>query len=164
MQHIIEKLNITPEELQRLEELQLVAHSIMLECPRCKESMNVDREQYGEQSVIVCPLPRCGHKWCKSCLKTVASSEENHRCKNGNIDRLMRRKGWKYCPGCRTPVQKESGCNHMTCGAPGCNVHFCYKCGVLMIDTTNGGDVGTAVTEHYLNCRLFEKKLRCSIQ
>ncbi|KAF8909307.1 hypothetical protein CPB84DRAFT_1765783 [Gymnopilus junonius] len=163
-QDIVEKLKLTAEELRRLEELQLRAHSVTLECPRCCQSMKIDREQYGQQSVIVCPLPQCGHMWCKSCIKTLASSQENHRCKNGNIDRLMKRKGWKYCPGCRTPVQKESGCNHMTCGAPGCNTHFCYRCGVLIIDTTYGGDVGTAVTEHYLNCRLFEKRLKCSIQ
>src|SRR6267378_1222011 len=66
---------------------------------RCTVTMNVDREQYGEENTLVCPLPRCGHKWCKSCNKTVASSEDNHRCKNGNIDRLVRRKGWRYCPG-----------------------------------------------------------------
>ena len=42
--------------------------------------------------------------------------------------------------------------------------HFCYKCGVLMIDTTNGGDVGTAVTDHYNECRLFDRKWKCSIQ
>ncbi|KAF8967707.1 hypothetical protein BDZ97DRAFT_1802901 [Flammula alnicola] len=161
---IIQQLDIPQEQLNRLAELQLLAHSITLQCPRCKETMNIDREQFGEEHVLVCPLPRCGHKWCKSCLKTLASSEEHHRCKNGNIERLMKRKGWKYCPGCRTPVQKEAGCNHMTCGTPGCNVHFCYKCGVLMIDTTNGGDVGTAVTEHYMNCRLFEKRWKCSIQ
>ena len=70
--------------------------------------MSVDREQYGEENTLVCPLPRCGHKWCKSCNKTVASSEDNHRCKHGNIDRLVRRKGWRYCPGkvdhCKPPA------------------------------------------------------------
>ncbi len=71
--------------------------------------------------------------WCKNCLKGLKSLDDRHHCKNENIDRLMRRRGWKYCPGnlidislrvtrstqhldlgCRTPVQKESGCNHMT--------------------------------------------------
>jgi len=163
-QEIIDQLDLRMQDLERLGELQLVAHSVTLQCPRCAVTMNVDREQYGEENTLVCPLPRCGHKWCKSCNKTVASSEDNHRCKHGNIDRLVRRKGWRYCPGCTTPVQKESGCNHMTCGSPACNAHFCYKCGVLIIDTTNGGDVGTAVTDHYVHCQLFEKRLRCSIQ
>ncbi|PPR00523.1 hypothetical protein CVT26_009909 [Gymnopilus dilepis] len=172
-QDIIQQLDLNADQQQKLEELQLLAHSVTLDCPRCRQTMRIDREQYGAERVIVCPLPLCGHKWCKTCLKTLASSQENHRCKNNNIDRLMKKKGWKYCPGCQTPVQKESGCNHITVSLrffdwPSLDAngayHFCYRCGVLMIDTTNGGDVGTAVTEHYLNCRLFEKRLKCSIQ
>ncbi|KAF8202186.1 hypothetical protein BJ912DRAFT_943999 [Pholiota molesta] len=115
------KTQLSEDVIQQLQ-LQLVLHCITLQCPRCKEVMNVDRGQFAQESVLVCPLPRCGHKWCKSCLKTLANSQQHHRCKNSNIDRLMKRKGWKYCPGCRTPVQKETGCNHMTCGTPGCNV------------------------------------------
>ncbi|KJA28169.1 hypothetical protein HYPSUDRAFT_129996 [Hypholoma sublateritium FD-334 SS-4] len=163
-EEIMQQLDLPEEQRSRLQELQLVTHCISVQCPSCKEIMNVDRAEFGEHNILVCPLPRCAHKWCKCCLKALASSQDRHRCKNGNIERLMKRKGWKYCPGCRTPVQKEMGCNHMTCGTPGCNVHFCYKCGALMIDTTNGGDVGTAVTDHYNECRLFDRKWKCSIQ
>jgi hypothetical protein len=45
------------------------------------------------------------------------------------LDHLMKEKGWKYCPGCKTPYQKAEGCNHMTCTSPGCNTQFCYACG-----------------------------------
>jgi len=31
------------------------------------------------------------------------------------------------CPGCKIPVEKTMGCNHMTC--PKCSEHFCYRCG-----------------------------------
>lgn len=182
--------------------------------------MHVDRVEYAQQNIIICPLPACAHKWCKSCHQTVASSEERHRCRHGNIERLMKRKGWKYCPGSwlsqnrwRQPILKShlkdvelpyrrnlaattwrylsklysnlsllltnytpsvgpqgAMCEWLTSMNQLHNVtktfrsHFCYKCGVLMVDTTNGGDVGTAVTDHYTQCRLFEKKYRCSIQ
>ena len=95
--------------------------------------MNVDRGEYEDQRIIICPLPACRHAWCKECLKPLASSQTEHNCKQHGFERLMRKKGWKYCPGmfclisftffscrhlwilgCRTPVQKESGCNHMT--------------------------------------------------
>ncbi|KAF8159584.1 hypothetical protein B0H34DRAFT_704058 [Crassisporium funariophilum] len=122
-QEVFDKLVIPEPNLERLAELQLMAFSVSLHCPRCKTTMNVDREDYGAQNVITCPLQTCSHKWCKSCNKTLASSEAAHNCKNNGLDRLMRRKGWKYCPGCITPVQKETGCNHMTCGSPGCNVY-----------------------------------------
>ncbi|KAF8817475.1 hypothetical protein BYT27DRAFT_7199003 [Phlegmacium glaucopus] len=163
-QAVVDKLELSKQDLEKLNALQLVAHSVILHCPKCKQTMNVDRGEYATQRTIICPLPACRHKWCKECLKPLASSQTEHNCKQHGFDRLMRRKGWKYCPGCNTPVQKETGCNHMTCGSPGCNVHFCYKCGILIIDTSNGGDVGTAVTEHYINCVMFEKRRRCIIQ
>lgn len=31
------------------------------------------------------------------------------------------------CPGCQVRVQKNTGCNHMTCAK--CGQHFCYRCG-----------------------------------
>ncbi|KAF9054462.1 hypothetical protein BJ165DRAFT_1306121, partial [Panaeolus papilionaceus] len=155
-QGVIEKLQLEKSLMDRLSDLQLISHSVVLHCPRCHNGMTVDRESLQKENIVICPLSVCGQHWCKSCNKQIASSATKHRCKHVNIDRLMRRKGWKYCPGCQTPIQKESGCNHITCGAPGCNVHFCYKCCVLIIDTTNGGDVGTAVTEHYTACQLFE--------
>ncbi|GAA5884807.1 hypothetical protein JCM16303_007279 [Sporobolomyces ruberrimus] len=31
------------------------------------------------------------------------------------------------CPGCSVPIEKSSGCNHMTCGK--CGAHLCYRCG-----------------------------------
>jgi len=160
---IVDKLELSKEDLEKLYALQLVVHSVILQCPGCKQTMNVDREDYGSQRIIICPLPACRHSWCKECLKPVASSQTKHNCTHG-IERLMRKKGWKYCPGCNTPVQKEEGCNHMTCRSPGCNVHFCYRCGNSIIDTTNGGDVGSAVTEHYTDCVMFEQQRRCIIQ
>jgi len=43
--------------------------------------------------------------------------------------------------------------------------HFCCRYGVLIVDTTNGEDVGMVVTEHHNNCMLLERMLRhCSIQ
>ena len=32
----------------------------------------------------------------------------------------------KYCPGCKAPFEKRSGCSHMEC--PFCKTHFCNEC------------------------------------
>ena len=61
--------------------------------------MNVDRGEYGSQRIIKCPLPACRHSWCKECLKPLANSQTEHNCKQHGFERLMRKKGWKYCPG-----------------------------------------------------------------
>jgi hypothetical protein len=36
-----------------------------------------------------------------------------------------KKKFWP-CPTCTTPIEKDSGCNHMTC--PKCKKHFCWTC------------------------------------
>ena len=33
-------------------------------------------------------------------------------------------KNTKACPGCRAPIQKNGGCNHVTCTR--CQGHFCW--------------------------------------
>lgn len=164
-QSVIEELGLSQREFDKLQELQLSAHSFQLQCPSCHESMHVVRQEYLEQDVLRCPLPRCGHRWCKACKKTITGASNNHACKaDKKLDRLMRKKGWRYCPGCTSPIQKESGCNHMKCTSPGCNVHFCYKCGALILDASTGQDVGVAVENHYLRCTQFEKNHKCTIQ
>ena len=62
--------------------------------------MNVDREEYGNQRIVICPLPACRRPWCKECLKPLAYSQlAKHDCKQDEFDELMQREGWKYCPG-----------------------------------------------------------------
>ena len=34
----------------------------------------------------------------------------------------------KKCPKCKVPTERSSGCNHMTCQTPGCNMEWCYIC------------------------------------
>ncbi|KAF9480532.1 hypothetical protein BDN70DRAFT_609099 [Pholiota conissans] len=154
---ILYNLGIAPKETQILVDLQLSLHSRTVTCPNCKEITTMGRQDYFDNSVMTCSSSAgCAHKWCRDCEKEVGDKEIHH-CKNKKLDRLMRRKGWKYCPGCRTPIQKETGCNHMTCGAPGCRVHFCYKCGDMIFDMSRSRSDGlsAAITTHYSRCRQY---------
>ena len=95
--------------------------------------MFVDREEHNASNLIVCPLPKCQHVWCKSCQQDidVRAVGAQHSCDGSNeLQHLMTTKGWKHCPGmnvyalilsnftwfpgCQTPIQLEEGCNHMT--------------------------------------------------
>jgi hypothetical protein len=75
----------------------------------------VDPQKYDAAKLISCPLPPCDYMWCKACQQAVAPDGPAHSCDgSAKLDRLMNRQGWKYCPGCNTPILKAMGCNHMT--------------------------------------------------
>ena len=99
---------------------------------RCQRSMFVARDDHDEAEIIACPLPDCDNIWCKQCQQTVDIGGPRHSCDGTlELDHLMKQQGWKYCPcmsvltcyrksptlfflACRTPIQKVSGCNHMS--------------------------------------------------
>ena len=106
--------------------------------------MFVAKDEHEESSVITCPLPDCNHTWCKQCQQSVDRCGPKHSCDGTlELDYLMKQQGWKYCPSepvpaaafyrsefqfpfcsiaCKTPIQKVSGCNHMSVRS--CNLDF----------------------------------------
>ncbi len=96
-----------------------------------------------------CPTPNCGYVYrvtesakahtCSNCLQpTCSACHEPHvdmTCaeykdiRSGGyaaFEKLKKESGIKDCPKCKTPIEKVTGCNHMTCVA--CNVHMCWVC------------------------------------
>lgn len=79
---------------------------------------------------------------CQSCFVAICvSCREEHEgfsCEEWKVhrdpetqERLL--EGWaggnkdvKKCPQCQILIEKNGGCNHMTC--PKCSVHICWKC------------------------------------
>ncbi|KAI8657997.1 hypothetical protein NCS57_01180000 [Fusarium keratoplasticum] len=118
-----------------------------------------------------CPTPDCGYIYrttksagthtCSNCLqRTCSSCHEPHvemTCaeykdiKSGGyaaFEKLKKEVGIKDCPECKTPLEKISGCNHITC--VGCKAHMCWVCmmtfasGALVydhMDKMHGGHV-----------------------
>ncbi|KAF9531707.1 hypothetical protein CPB83DRAFT_786403 [Crepidotus variabilis] len=155
---ILESLELSSEDTERLHELQLLTHASLIHCGRCKQEMYVDREQFEANDIVSCPLPSCQYSWCKSCSKEVSPCDKSHTCvKNKKLHRLAKRKGWKPCPGCGVLVDKTVGCNHMMCTVPRCSVHFCFRCGGMIFDPAINDYIGEAITVHYLNCRQYER-------
>ncbi|CAE6502185.1 unnamed protein product [Rhizoctonia solani] len=137
---VVETIGISPELYNIYTEMQLAEHSIMIDCRRLKLS--------------VCGS--CTYAWCKQCNQAIQGGAKHSCDGSAELETLMHQRGWKHCPGCRTPIERSVGCNHMTCTTPGCNMHFCYKCGAIV---TNGGtrhEIQAAVSNHYRSCALFD--------
>ncbi|KAJ7153965.1 hypothetical protein C8R43DRAFT_1186848 [Mycena crocata] len=144
---LIQMLPITPAEYDTFEQMSLAAHGDRLECPRCHETAHIE---HSENPIIDCPVYPCTAVWCRRCRAIVADDRRRHTCDGqAEMDDLARRLGWKQCPVCRTRVERSEGCNHMTCIAPACNSHFCYRCGGLIARNVDGLGLHAALDRHY---------------
>ncbi|KAF9480940.1 hypothetical protein BDN70DRAFT_855991 [Pholiota conissans] len=154
---IMWSLGLGEAELSKFEKLQMLLHSVEITCPKCKESMFVDRNDYKDTKIIFCPLLLCNFSWCRDCKQEIVHVNTPHSCDGSKeLEHLIKENGWKICPGCQTPVQKSEGCNHMACLAPGCNTHFCYLCGESIAQSVISEEIKDAKTKHYVRCQLFE--------
>ena len=99
-------------------------------CPICDSYAQIDQgiEKYESNNPnYVKSVLRCmnGHKFC-SCGRPL---HENNCYKDENEFReLIKKEKIKKCPKCGFYINKNSGCNHMTCGNPTCKYEFCWIC------------------------------------
>ena len=55
----------------------------------------------------------------------VKKWREKEESDSANVDYI--KLNCKICPHCQTPIEKNQGCNHMTC--KNCKGEFCWLCG-----------------------------------
>ena len=107
-------------------------------CPRCAllTHHQVPKRLFGpRESDIKLTCERCSLEWCFKCHAPWHTHQSCREFKNGTKDFRHWMKGRsnkgsanaQKCPSCNIPIQRSSGCDHMTCSK--CNTHFCYYCG-----------------------------------
>jgi len=85
--------------------------------------------------MIRCSNPACQFCFCFQCKEewhadATCGQYQQWKIDNGGAgDNLVRQ--WiqqhtKRCPACNVPIEKNGGCNHMTC--KGCKYEFCWVC------------------------------------
>ena len=97
--------------------------------PKCNNILTV--ESVGFCMVSSCP---CGSRMCWRCGEeshAPCSCENKEKWLNIADDEKIAAK-WmhentKLCPKCKTRIEKNGGCNHMTCWK--CHHEFCWICG-----------------------------------
>eukprot|EP00727_Mastigamoeba_balamuthi_P011001 m51a1_g6523 putative ariadne-like ubiquitin ligase (529) ;mRNA; r:301525-303567 len=104
--------------------------------PGCPSATRVDRVNRKEP--VTCA--ECGFTYCFACndfeigdhrpaaCAQVSKWMEKAADESENIKWLMA--NTKRCPMCRSPIEKNGGCMHMTCRkqAGGCGYEFCWLC------------------------------------
>lgn len=81
--------------------------------------------------------PECQGKYCTRCSKPAFGSHEIFCEKEWRQDHEPENEEWitrntVKCPNCALPVEKNGGCNHMTCKY--CGEHYCFLCGSLILE------------------------------
>ncbi|KAG8831222.1 hypothetical protein FRC18_006950 [Serendipita sp. 400] len=161
---IATQVNLSDADCARWDELEFLLHAVRFECGKCQKAHAMDRHKLVKEKSkkwIDCPTPGCDQTWCRHCQATIdPTSKKKHVCEGKKeLKSLLKKEGWRHCPGCNIPVQKSSGCNHIACSAPGCNTHFCYRCGDILIRSVFGSEIHRAISNHFRRRLYF---WRCS--
>ena len=88
-------------------------------CKNCDDLCRIEREK----SIYFCD--RCNKTYCSICCNL---EHDGYPCNDKGkelFDKYFKANA-KSCPKCSTPIEKNAGCNHMTCFV--CRTHFCWLC------------------------------------
>ena len=103
--------------------------------PDCQQ---VYRRTRRTDAVLQCPA--CLARICARCDAEHADGVRGCAERTAEADALF--EAWKAghdvkdCPGCKVPIERMAGCNHMTCAS--CKIHICWAC----LETfASGGEV-----------------------
>ncbi|PPQ97579.1 hypothetical protein CVT26_002307 [Gymnopilus dilepis] len=90
--------------------------------------------------------PSCLIRICPSCHTDAHDGLTCAESKHGDdlFDEWAGQHDVKRCPGCNVAIEKEEGCNHMTCTM--CNTHICWVC--LQTFPNGEGIYGHMRSEH----------------
>jgi len=103
----------------------------------------------------------CEYVWCWACgeeahrpadCSTVNMWNVKNSAESENISWI--RANTKKCPKCHKPIEKNQGCNHMSCSkAGGCGHEFCWLC------LGDWATHGTA-TGGYYQCNIYDRQAK----
>ena len=82
--------------------------------PRCSRFLGSQTEGKGSLKVYKCT---CNTLTCARC-KNEHITDVGHSCVDNSDEAILtlgKVEGWARCPGCRTMIELNMGCHHMTC-------------------------------------------------
>jgi len=104
----------------------------------------------------------CAYTYCFSCgeeahrpalCRTLREWQNKNSAESENVTWILA--NTKQCPHCRKPIEKNQGCNHMTCNkiVGGCGHEFCWLCLGPWTDHNSS-------TGGYYKCNKYESEMQ----
>jgi isopentenyldiphosphate isomerase len=152
---LVQEIGIAEAHYEIWVEMEMSEFFVRLHCRKCTNSSFFEREGMDEARNLRCPVTDCNFVWCKECQQEIVPDGPEHSCDGSSeMKHLVEQQGWKYCPSCKVPCEKISGCNFLSCISPGCNTHFCYKCCELIVKSAVPAEIGQGKAQHNAKCPL----------
>ncbi|CAI2369870.1 unnamed protein product [Moneuplotes crassus] len=121
---------LSPELKERFEQFKLQKKVDIDQklhwCPRtnCGKYVHVPGVKKGTKHKATC---ECRYSFCINCHEPWHGSKSCRRVGDKGMKKFQSKAIVKKCPKCNTTIEKNEGCNHMTCHV--CQYEFCWLCG-----------------------------------
>jgi hypothetical protein len=122
---------ITGRDLERYEKFSQrskilkIANSILCPIPDCDSYCIVDKNKIGKN---FCCCIKNNHMFCHKCSQQAHTGVPCDYKLESEFKQWVGKEAVKRCPKCSFFIQKNEGCNHMTCGNSICKFEFCWIC------------------------------------
>jgi hypothetical protein len=103
---------------------------------------------FPDQNTGRCQCEVCRTEWCGQC-SSQHDAQQQCNAVDPQVKEFIEDNRFKRCPSCLHMVEKEEGCNHMTCR---CRHEFCYQCG----ESVDPLDYSVHFTDPTNTCSLFD--------
>lgn len=140
--------------LKRLKRRSLKKIGLGEDCPNCIDAdyyrgigyplsrILMEFRDYQDNFDKIRQCESCSHIWCKDCKHSYHGDHEGKLCweleeragAEEQANREMITRSCFNCPECGVNIEKNGGCNHMTCQH--CRAEFCYLCMTIFPDET----------------------------
>ncbi|KAF2432679.1 hypothetical protein EJ08DRAFT_585096 [Tothia fuscella] len=135
----------TPEQLERYQHLSFrsalgnMPDFVWCMAPGCDSGQIHTQEDGTILNCVACNSKSCvdcNRLWhegetCEDYKLRTGTTEDHEKASEAEVLKIS-----KECPGCKMRLQKEGGCEHITCE---CNYQFCWLCLVSYIDINKDG-------------------------
>jgi hypothetical protein len=137
----------------KLRRLDVQKNKILKIKPKLRSCINSTCSGYLDDNFTCC---NCQSQFCMKCEKIL---DDNHQCKQEDLDCIQFINQLIKCPGCTLPVFKNEGCNNITCS--NCGTNFLYTTGEIGGSGSHNTKIMVNVEQRYKLSKIYKIPKSC---